>query len=60
MENRGKGRTKKSFSLFFLFLFSEGRALKINGPDSGKEKKIWDSDHLPDGDRQSEALTGPS
>lgn len=56
-----EGEDRRASLFFFPFLlFSEGRALKINGPDSGKEKKIWDSDHLPDGGRQSEALTGPS
>lgn len=45
----------------FIFLFfSEGRALKINGPYSGGKKEILDSDHLPDGDRQRETLMGPS
>lgn len=64
MENSGGKSTEKLLPNAppppLLFLFSEGRALKINGPYSEGKKEILDSDHLPDGDRQRETLMGPS
>lgn len=53
----GKQRRGRTEELFFSPF--EGLPLKMDGPLI-RWKEGWDWDHLPDGDRQREALTGPS